>query len=468
MLISVFTINAQAMDAKWADSQGNEIQKIIDKSGIASKNFSIHIAGGEGKPVVVKDINGSKIFIPASVTKLVTAAAALKAFPPGTKLKTQLLSAAKIDDLSLKGDLILKGGGDPSFVSESMWFLVNSFTRTGVKVIEGDVVVDDTLFDSIRYDQSRQKERVDRAYDAPTGAMSFNWNSVNIFVRPGKKAGDPAFVFVDPENEYIKLKSKAVTTSGGAASIAADRDTDKNGAGDTLVVTGKIPLSSKELVIYKNVTQPDLWAGYNLKSFLSQRGISVRGKVRSGVLPNNSQLLAETESKPIEIILADMNKFSNNYVAEMLTKNISAASSRPGTLEKGMRALNDYMKSLGVSNEEYFLQNPSGLTRDNKMSAQALWRVLNDMKFQFQYSPEFMTSLPIAGIDGTLKNRMKATSGERWVRAKTGYLDGVISLAGYAGRKDGTVIPFVFIFNGSADESKVRLLFDKIAISLTN
>lgn len=466
-LILLPLMSVQAMDSKWADKESTTIQKIIEKAGIPLSSLSVHIAGGEGKPTVVKDINGTKMFIPASVTKLVTAATVIRTFPPGTKLKTQLLSAAKIDDVSLKGDLVLKGGGDPSFVSETMWFLVNAFTRNGIKVIEGDLIVDDSLFDSVRYDQSRQKERVDRAYDAPTGAMSFNWNSVNIFVRPGKKSGDPAIVITDPENEYIKLKAKVTTTSGGSASIVTDRDTDKNGGGDTLLVTGKIPLSSPEIVIYNNVTQPDLWSGYNLKSFLAQRGIQVRGKVRAGILPSNAKLLAEADSKSIESMLADMNKFSNNYVAEMLTKNISAASGRPGTLEKGMNAINDYMKSLGVSSNEYYLQNPSGLTRDNKMSAQALWRVLNDLRFQFQYQPEFVTSLPIAGIDGTLKNRMKNTPGERWVRAKTGYLDGVVALAGYAGRRDGTVIPFVLIYNGSADESKVRLLFDKIAISLT-
>ena len=88
------------------------------------------------------------------------------------------------------------------------------------------------------------------------------------------------------------------------------------------------------------------------------------------------------------------------------------------------------------------------------------------MKSDFRYQPEFIASLPIAGVDGTLKNRFKGTAGERWVRAKTGFLTGVVSLAGFAGRSDGTVIPFVFIYNGSADEYQVRLLFDRLATSI--
>ena len=405
--------------------------------------------------------------IPASITKLVTAAASISQFPSGTKFKTTLWSPAQIEDGALRGDLYLRGGGDPGFVSENMWFLVNALTRTGVKNIEGDIVVDDSLFDKLRFDPSRQKERVDRAYDAPTGAMSFNWNSVNIFVRPGKKAGDPALVYADPENQYIQLRAKVETTGkGGKTSVDVDRDESTKGPGDIVIVSGKIALDSKEVVVYKNITQPDLWSGYNLRAFLQQRGISVKGAVKAGVTPNSALLLAEAESKGMHDILADMNKFSNNFVAEMLTKNMAAAQNPPGSIEKGMKILRDYMQTIGVPASQYELYNPSGLTRENKMTAQALWRVLQDMRSQFRYQPEFMNSLAIAGVDGTLKKRMKDSPAERWVRAKTGFLTGVVSLAGYAGRSDGTVIPFVFIYNGSADESQIRALFDHLATAL--
>ncbi len=467
-LISLFIqFSAFAIDEKWIELEKKKIDKIIQKSGISTDQLSIYIAGGEGSPITVSSINGEKKMIPASVTKLVTAAAALKAFPPGTKFKTSLWSSAQIENGVMKGDLYLRGGGDPSFVSENLWYLVNAFLRSNVKEIEGNIVVDDSLFDSVRFDSSRQKERVDRAYDAPTGAMSFNWNSVNVFVRPGKKVGSPAQVFIDPENEYVRLSGKVETiSSSGKTSIMVDRDEDKKGMGDMIKVSGKIALGSKEVVVFKNITQPDMWAGYNLKSFLSQRKIELTGSVKTGTTPAAAKLLAEVDNKTVESILADMNKFSNNYVAEMLTKNIAAVKSPPGNLAKGMKALNDYMESLKVPSSQYELYNPSGLTRDNKMSAFALWKVLSDMKSQFQFQPEFTASLPIAGIDGTLKNRMKNTPGERWVRGKTGYLTGVISLAGYAGRRDGTVLPFVYIYNGSADESKVRSLFDQISISL--
>ncbi len=458
-----------ALDNAWVRKEEKKIGQILQKSSISSENLGVFIAGGEGEPAVIFAQHSEKKLIPASITKLVTAAAAISNFPPGTKFKTGLYSDGAIDQEALKGNLYLKGGGDPCFVSENLWYLVNTFLRTGVKKIEGDLVVDDSLFDHLRFDPTRQKERVDRAYDAPTGAMSFNWNSVNIFVRPGKKSGDPALVFADPENQYIQVRSKVQTVgSDGKTSVAVERDEDTKGPGDIVVVTGKIAVGSKEVVVFKNITQPDLWSGYNLRAFLAQRGINVTGAVKVGITPASANLMAESESKPIQDILSDMNKFSNNYIAEMFVKNLAAMSNPPGTIEKGMKVLSQYMTHIGVPANQFELFNPSGLTRDNRISAQALWKVLNDMKFQFRYQPEFVTSLPIAGIDGTLKHRMKDGPAEGWVRAKTGFLTGVVSLAGYAGRRDGTVLPFVFMYNGSADENKVRALFDQMATSLVD
>jgi D-alanyl-D-alanine carboxypeptidase/D-alanyl-D-alanine-endopeptidase (penicillin-binding protein 4) len=465
-LIFMLSLSAHALDASWVQQEQQRLAKILKKSGIKQSELGLYVAGGEGSPTTVYELNPSKKMIPASVTKLVTSGAVLRRFPPGSKMKTQILSAVSPEGTELKGDLYLRGGGDPSFVSETMWYLVNVFTRNNIKKISGDLIVDDSLFDGQRFDSSRQKERVDRAYDAPTGAMSFNWNSVNIFIRPGAKAGDPAVVTLDPPNAYARLKAKVETVGAGKSNkLEADRDEDKNG--DVVIVKGRIAVDSNEVVIYKNITRPDLWAGENLKAFLAERGIVVDGKVRSGQVPKAARLLAEAEGHSIEQTLADMNKFSNNFVAEMLTKGMGALSGAPGSIAKGMAEICDYMKSLGLTEKKDFeLYNPSGLTRKNQLTPQALWRVLNDLRSHFQYQPEFVSSLPIAGVDGTLKKRMKDTAAQGSVRAKTGFLTGVVSLAGYVGRQDGTVLPFVFMYNGNMDAAKVRRVFDELAEAL--
>lgn len=434
--------------------------KVIKKSGVSHESLSMYLTLTNGlKNQVLLDINSHKVLIPASISKLATSLAVLRKLEPGYKFKTQLLVDSLGRDGVIKGPLYLKGGGDPSFTSENMWYLVNIFLRSGIKKVDGDIIVDDSLFDRKRFDPTRQSERVDRAYDAPVGAMSFNWNSINIFVRPGEKKGDAAQVFLDPLNEYAHLINKTKTVDGDSSTLSAERK-----EGETIIVSGKIGLRSTEKTIYKNISYPDIWSGTNLKEFLSQRGVIVTGTVKNGITPGNAILVAENESKDIQNILADMNKFSNNYVAEMLIKNIACLKSKPGTLETGMIVVNEVLQEIGLPANEYFIQNPSGLTRENRISSLAMWKILSSMKDDFSLYPELLTSLPIAGIDGTLKKRMKNSPGERWVRAKTGFLTNVVALAGFAGRRDGSVLTFSFIFNGSVDEGKVRSLFDEILI----
>ncbi|MCB0370615.1 MAG: D-alanyl-D-alanine carboxypeptidase/D-alanyl-D-alanine-endopeptidase [Bdellovibrionales bacterium] len=434
------------------------MKKFLDNQKIPKSELGLIItSSNNGSSKLILDINANKKMIPASITKVLTSAAVLNSFPPGYKFKTQLLLAkdSMNKDSSYKGDICLKGGGDPSFVSENMWYLVNKFSRLGFDKIKGNIIVDDTLFDSVRFDESRQEHRVDRAYDAPVGAMSFNWNSVNIFIRPSSK-GKPPRVFIDPDVPMFKVNNKAVTSAGSGNGLSVDK-----GKQD-ITITGSIGENSNEIVFYKNIKEPDIWSGENLKLFLAQRDIKVTGNIVRGACPKNFEMVSEYESKSIESILTDMNKFSNNFVAEMLTKNLSLSQSEKGNLGMGMKVINDYLKSIKLPKDSFEVYNPSGLTRENKITPKSMVLVLERLHNNFSVFPEFVSSLPIAGIDGTLKKRMKGSAAERWVRAKTGYLTNVVALAGYAGRSDGNVYQFAFIFNGRTDESKIKNTFDKI------
>src|SRR5690606_18227258 len=141
------------------------------------------------------------------------AGAALKILGPSKRFVTEIRSSASVQGKILKGDIYLKGGGDPAFVTETLWVLVNEFARSGVEKIEGSIFVDDTLFDEVRFDPSREDSRVDRAYDAPVSAMSFNWNSVNVFIRPSDKVGSDAQVHADPENEMVVVENHVKTVA---------------------------------------------------------------------------------------------------------------------------------------------------------------------------------------------------------------------------------------------------------------
>ena len=438
------------------------LEKVLKSHGISRDTLGISVIDLSAVPTKqVFGLNEQREMIPASITKLATASAALRKLGPSFKFQTTLWSEGAVADGVLKGDLILKGGGDSGFVSETMWFLVNEFVRTGVRKIDGNIVVDDTDFDSVRNDASRDPARVDRAYDAPVGAMSFNWNSINIYVRP-TQVGQTPQVYLDPLPDYFQVENKAKTVNKSGV----DLDISRNG--NKVVVRGTIGVGRDEFVAYKNVDDPVDWSGRNLVYFLSQRGISVSGKVRGGKKPEGAKLLAKAESKPVSQHVADMMKFSNNYVAEMLTKDLAAQAGRaPATLEDGMKVIRAHLGELGIEGSRYYLQNPSGLSRKNKMRARDLAEILVQAHNDFPTFGEMLSSLPLAGIDGTLKRRMNGGSAHGWVRAKTGHLSGIVGLAGYAGRKDGTVRAFAFIFNGKGEQNEsARHLFDALATEL--
>lgn len=459
-----------------------KIQRKIDGFRWKDQSFSIAI-GDVHSLELLWGMSPDRRMIPASITKLYTAAAVLRGFPPGTKFKTQLAIDApeKVSDRgTLSGPLYFIGKGNPSFVSEDMWFLVNQFRREGVALIAGDIIVDDSFFDQVRFDDSRQRARVDRAYDAPVGALSFNWNALNVFVRPGEKAGSTAKVYLDPASSYAQLDNQVTTKKSGPTQVEVRR-TKSSLAGETFVVKGSIAVGSPEKPIYTSISDPALWAGANLVSFLAQQGIRVQGKVRVGKAPRSVRVVSEHESKPVEMIVSDMNKFSNNFVAEMLTKQLGAGGADdqpggdgalngagdgapPGSIPLGMSKINADLLGLGIKKTDFDLVNPSGLTRENRVTARGLLRLLQVMYQDFRLMPEYLSSLPIAGVDGTLKRRLRnGNEGFRWIRAKTGLLTGVTSLAGYVGRSNGDVLSFVFIHNGDEDQSRVRQQFDDLA-----
>lgn len=453
-----------------ANEPADSLKKMVTKQGIPASQLFIWVYDAHAEKKIF-GVNDEKVAIPASLSKIATASATLKTFPPGFQFNTLLVSNGVVNSGTLQGSLYLKGGGDPSFTSEKMWFLVNEFIRNDIKTIQGDLVVDDSLFDSERYDEDRDSVRVDRAYDAPIGAMSFNWNSVNVYVRPGKEVGAPAVVKIDPINSYIELSSTAKTGKAGSEkTIAVSRTSTAKG--DKIAVSGNLAANSDEIVIYKSITKPELWSAYNLLDFLKQRGISVTGDVKVGTAPSSARVLAKAPSYPIGQIVTDMMKFSNNYVAEMLTKNMgSYESGGQGTMKKGVEHIRRWIEKLSGVKEDYKFVNPSGLTNENRMSAAAIGGILESLRNDFRVFPEFLSSYPIAGIDGTLKRRLAGTKAEGLIRAKTGLLKqaGVIGLAGYAQKPGGHGYTFVFLLNSGkalAEVDSTWRFFDSMAAEL--
>jgi D-alanyl-D-alanine carboxypeptidase/D-alanyl-D-alanine-endopeptidase (penicillin-binding protein 4) len=188
--------------------------------------------------------------------------------------------------------------------------------------IKGPIIVDQSLFDEKLYDESRQSVRVDRAYDAPVSAASFNWNSVNVYVRPGA-SGSLSKVFLDPESDYFILSNQVQTVSGSSADIQIS--VEKDGSRERVIVRGKIGNKSSEIVKFASIQSPVPWLGANLVSFLKQRGVSVEDtSVKAGEPPSSARIVAKSQGWSLFELVDGMMKYSNNFIAEMLTKQLAA------------------------------------------------------------------------------------------------------------------------------------------------
>ncbi len=441
----------------WPTSAEVIIKKEIRSVDAEPQNFGIWVKRGND----VAELNSDKQFVPASLSKIPTALTFLNEVSMDHRFKTWVYHTGEIKGGVLHGDLYLKGGGDPTFVTESMWLLVNKLNRDNISKIDGQLFVDESYFDTDYYSEGRQKRRVDRAYDAPVSALSYNWNSISIYVRPGDKTGDAARVYTQPDLPIIEIVNKAKTKGSGKTSLQVKRLLK----GDKIIidVRGAIPKSKDEKAFYKSIGDAALWTGVTFKKMLNQAGIVYSGSVKKAQTPASAKQLIEHESWSVPRIMAALSKFSNNFVAEMMTKHLGVKPGSPGNIDDGLSKIVAFLKSKKWPESHFTFENPSGFTRRNKMRADLLGQLLEEARKDFDSAPEFMASLPISGTDGTLKSRMKQTMRGK-VRAKTGYLSGVVGLAGFMEtRSGGEPITFVFMYNGPYKKDwEVRAMFNRL------
>lgn len=438
-----------------------DISQKIKTKGLNKNSLGLVIAKIQKDNTVLPlfSLNKDQLFIPASLAKIASLSALYDYYPPSYTFKTSFVSSAPIQEGRLEGDLILKGGGDSSFTSESLWNLVNNLTRSGITTVKGDLLIDDSL-----YKKELPLPRSERSYLAPSSAGSFNWNSTAFYIRPAETLQEPAVVFVNPENSYIEVINKVKT---GKKTYIQIKRRSASAKKEVFKISGQIDIQKKEKVFYRNITHPALWLGYNSLSFLKHRGIKVSGSVKKGRCSGPCPILTEWESRPLPFHSYNLMKYSSNFVSRMLVSHLPLLDGKSrGSLQEGMKKVRHYLKHTeGLQN--FRLADPSGFSRKNRFSPNDLQKILIRSK-EKPYSAEMLSSYPLAKGKGTLSKRFLGLPPSSFVRAKTGSLYGVLGLAGWTGNyeKEENYV-FVFIFNGRpADSPKAQELFDETILSL--
>lgn len=416
--------------------------------------------------LVVRDANSGEVIYTrqssrrsqvASNMKLLTTTTALELLGPDYRWKTELVSAGTRTGTALDGDLVLRGGGDPTMSRLRYQQLADTLKAGGVTTVNGALVIDDTKFDAQPYGTGWAWDDEPYAYSAETSALTlspdakFSAGTVIVRVKPGAAAGAPAVVTTEPANDHVQIVSTATTGNGG---VSVEREHGTN----RIFVSGS---TSVETTALSTVKDPTGLVTSVFQKALQANGITVTGGVKRQKAPANAAVLATDTSMKLSELIVPLLKDSNNMLAEVLVKTAG------GSFTNGVNQLSTKWSGLGVDPNAVEVFDGSGMSRLDQFSPDDLTSVLVKAKTKPWFAA-WQASLPVAGVDGTLVNRMKNTPAAGNLKAKTGSLSGVSGLSGYVKTQAGRELVFSVVQNNVLLFNSPKSIEDRIAVRLAS
>lgn len=409
--------------------------------GIAVRELST------GAPVF--EYEAERSLNPASNHKLVTAAAALELLGDDYRFETRVLR---------DGDaLVIVGEGDPSLQEEDLEALASEVAeRVDLHEIRR-VVVDDTAFSERRFGPGYDPEGPGVSYMAPSGALSLQFNTVEIEVQ-GAAEGQPVQVSVSPPCEHLEIRS---TATGGRGGLSVQTWSD----GDRTVVDVRGHLRrGKRYDKRRRITEPGLFTGSAFAQMLAHRGAEALA-VERGPAPAGAEVVVTHRSAPLPEVLESALAYSNNFTTEQVLRTLGwRMTGEPGDWDNGHRALDRYWEAAGLPSDAVVFENASGLSSRGRVTAAALADLLTFATREGSPAAALLTALPIAGREGTLRGRLRRSGGR--VRAKTGTLRGASALSGIVEAKGGRRLGFSILVNGPVSPTLSRRLQDRVVMAL--
>jgi len=407
---------------------------------------------------VVYARNEKKMFMPASNMKLVTSSAALKVLGPDYRYNTKLVTNGNIKDSVLYGDVILVGSGDPTisgrynngYVTETFEQWADSLKLLGIKEIRGNIIGDDNCFDEEFYGAGWSADYETDYYAAQISGISFNDNCVDFRIVPSAKVADVCSVFVTPNTKYVTVVNQ--TTTAAVEDSANEISFYRKRGTNTIYVRGTISQGKPPWIESVTIDNPTLYTVTVLKEIFEMKGIRVSGSAidvddqQDTLKYDTAKQLASFTSIPYSVIIRTINKPSQNFYAEQVFRTMGKEQGGVGSAQTGRTAAVPVLAAWGVDTVRLRYIDGSGLSRLNLVTPSDLVAILEGIAKEPYFLP-FYESLPIAGVDGTIRNRMKGTKAEGNVHAKTGFIGYVRSLSGYVTSADGEMFVFSMVAN---------------------
>lgn len=466
-----------------ADPLAARIRRIIHSVPEARNAFwGIHVVdAATGRVVYTR--NADQLFVPASNTKLFSTAVALMRLGADHRFTTRVTADRDPGAEGRVGEIRLVGGGDPNLSARVIPYKDDAFgddalaaidelaaevVKRGVRQVDGDVVGDDTAYEWEPYPDGWAIDDAVWEYGAGVSALAVNDSAFRLWIDPGPAPRSPAALTLWPPFEHLVIHNRTETTAGGEKKLRIDRLPGSS----EVTVSGTMPLGQKTHKSLLAAADPALFAAAAFRDALLRRGVAVSGVARAlhraGGEPPPDPLpvsLAERTSAPLSEAIKIINKESQNLHAEMVLREVARRADGSGSRKAGVEALGEFLREIGVEDEQYNFEDGSGLSRLTLVTPRTTVKLLLFLHGT-PHRDVWMESLPIAGVDGTLRLRFESVARPS-IRAKTGSISHVSSLAGYADRRDGRRYAFAIVANNYNSVHKpVREAIDKIALAV--
>lgn len=425
-----------------------EVEQALQQRKVPATSLSIYVREvGRDEPVV--SFNSMIPRNPASTMKVLTTYAALEALGPAYTWRTRAYATGPIRDQVLDGNLVLVGGGDPFMTAERWWGFVAGLRNAGVQRITGDVIIDNSYFAPQGDDRTTFDNRPYSTYNVLPDALLVNFQTVTISALPDPATNSvrvsanpwPANLLIDNE---VRLEPGSCKRGTAGLRLAMP----EGSTGNRISLSGSYAAGCGQFATTRAVMKAPEYAFGLFKSLWLQAGGTLGGGMKLGTLPASARLLYTYESLTLAEVIRLVNKYSSNSMARTLYLTLGAERypGRPATPAAGLEAIQDFLARQGITIPELMLENGSGLSRNERITAAGLADVLL-AAYKSQYMPEFAASLPLSATDGTLKRMFRSREMQGRLRMKTGTLEDVKALAGYVNAASGRTFVTVVILN---------------------
>lgn len=484
LAVMLIFVSLQAQDNKSAynafaiEELRNQIDDILDDQNFKHAFWGVEVRSLKNDEIIYKR-DSEKAFVPASTVKLFTSAACLLFLGGDFKYSTEVYSDTKPVSGEID-NLFIKASGDPTFSREAMAGeelfhpvsgFADSLKKYDVTEIEKNLFADNNIFDNKFYGDGWELSSLDSWYSPPVSALSLDENLVKITITPAKY-NYPADIRTEIKHPGISIVNKVITISENSKKSSWVKISKESES--IVTVYGEIRENEEPISDYFPVHDPVKFFLENFKAELEQNGINVNGyttdinKQPGDYSYDDLVFLFSVKSENLNSIIREINKNSNNFLAEVVLKTLGNELYGSGTSREGVAAVNDVLKNMGINTANLELVDGSGLSRYNLLTPRQVVKLLAYMYKSSEFE-NFYNSLPIGGVDGTLSDRMKNTSAENNVRAKPGYLRGVRTLSGYIKTKDDEPLAFSIMLNNYYVASNLaNYMFDLICSRLAN